>query len=200
LWQNELLISKHVTFEFPTAVLLRIQVSLEVMLHNWVSKGKVKCTLVQALRLCTGHMAHRGSRGIALPFHDHGTRRAWEVSVRPWPLFIPGKTQYPLCRSLGGPQGWSGQLQEISPPPGFYPRTIQPVTSHYTNYATRPTIGWVVQDISKDHSASLWSSSPMLMMRALFTFKSLGTNHPTTQLHQTRIESSINMYLVHNTT
>ena len=36
---------------------------------------RVKCTLVQALRLCTGRTAHRGSRGIALPFHDHGTRR-----------------------------------------------------------------------------------------------------------------------------
>jgi len=36
---------------------------------------KVKCTLVQALRLCTGRMAHRGSRGIALLFHDHSTRR-----------------------------------------------------------------------------------------------------------------------------
>jgi hypothetical protein len=31
-----------------------------------IMKGKVKCTLVQALRLCTGHTAHRGSRGIAL--------------------------------------------------------------------------------------------------------------------------------------
>jgi len=31
---------------------------------------KVKCTLVQALTLCTGHRAHWGSRGIALPFHD----------------------------------------------------------------------------------------------------------------------------------
>jgi hypothetical protein len=38
-------------------------------------KGKVKCTLVQALRLCTGRTAHRGSRSIALLFHDHGTRR-----------------------------------------------------------------------------------------------------------------------------
>jgi len=38
-------------------------------------KVKVKCTLVQALRLCTGRTAHRGSRGIALLFHDHGTRR-----------------------------------------------------------------------------------------------------------------------------
>jgi hypothetical protein len=35
------------------------------MLHK---KVKVKCTLVQAMRLCTGHMAQRGSRGIALPF------------------------------------------------------------------------------------------------------------------------------------
>jgi len=33
-------------------------------------KGKVKCTLVQALRLCTGRTGHRGSRGIGLLFHD----------------------------------------------------------------------------------------------------------------------------------
>jgi len=30
------------------------------------SEGNVKCTLVQALRVCTGHTAHRGSRGIAV--------------------------------------------------------------------------------------------------------------------------------------
>jgi len=33
-------------------------------------KVKVKCILVQALRFCTGRAAHRGSRGIALLFHD----------------------------------------------------------------------------------------------------------------------------------
>jgi hypothetical protein len=38
-------------------------------------KVKVKVTLVQALRLCTGCTAHRRSRAIALLFHDHGTRR-----------------------------------------------------------------------------------------------------------------------------
>jgi len=38
-------------------------------------KKKVKCTIVQALRLCTGRTAYRGSKGIALPFHDHCTRR-----------------------------------------------------------------------------------------------------------------------------
>jgi len=43
---------------------------------NSAFKGlkKVKCTLVQALRLCTGHTAHRGSRGIALHILDHGIR------------------------------------------------------------------------------------------------------------------------------
>ena len=49
-----------------------------VILDNTVFKiysKKVKVTLAQALRLCTGHTTHRGSRGIALPFHDHGTRR-----------------------------------------------------------------------------------------------------------------------------
>ena len=35
-----------------------------------IGKVKVKVTLVQALRLCTGRKAHRGSRGIALLFHD----------------------------------------------------------------------------------------------------------------------------------
>ena len=38
-------------------------------------KVKVKVTLIQALRLCTGRTAHRESRGIALLFLDHGTRR-----------------------------------------------------------------------------------------------------------------------------
>ena len=54
-------------------------------------KKKVKCTLVQALRHCTGRTAHRGSTGIPLPFYDHGTRRWWRVSVTPRPLFSPGK-------------------------------------------------------------------------------------------------------------
>ena len=40
-----------------------------------IKEKKVKCPLVQALRLCTGRKAHSGSRGIALPFHDHGIRR-----------------------------------------------------------------------------------------------------------------------------
>ena len=61
--------------------------------RRWPWYTKVKCTLVQALRLCTGRTAHRGSGGVALLFHDHGTRRWWGVSVTPWPLFTPGKNK-----------------------------------------------------------------------------------------------------------
>ena len=100
----------------------------------------VKCTLVQALRLCTGRTAHRESRGIALLFLDHGSRRGWGVSVTPGRFLPPGKTRYPLYRRLGGPQGRSGHVRKISPPPGFDPRTVQPVASRYTDWAIPVTI------------------------------------------------------------
>jgi hypothetical protein len=45
------------------------------------------------------------------------------------------KTQYPLYRRLGGPQGRYGRVRKISPLPGFIPRTVQPVASSYTDYA-----------------------------------------------------------------
>ena len=103
-------------------------------------KGKkLKGTLVQALRLCKGRTVHSGSRGIALPFHDHVTRRGWEVIVKPRPLLPRGKTRYPLYMRMGGPQVRSGQVQKISLAPGFDSRTVQPVASRYTDYATRPT-------------------------------------------------------------
>jgi hypothetical protein len=54
--------------------------------------------------------------------------------------FLPtGKTPYPLCRRLGGHQGRSGQVRKISLPPGFDPRTVQPVASRYIDYTTRAT-------------------------------------------------------------
>jgi hypothetical protein len=55
---------------------------------------------------------------------------------RPGRYLPPGKTRYPLYRRLGGPQGQSGQVRKISPLPGFDPRTVQPVTSRYNDYAT----------------------------------------------------------------
>jgi hypothetical protein len=100
---------------------------------------RLECTLVQALRLCTGCTAYRRSRGIALLFHDHGTRRGWGVSVTPRPLFTPGKDPVPIVQEAGWPQGRSEQVWKISPPPGFDPQTVQPVASRYTNYTNWPT-------------------------------------------------------------
>jgi len=60
----------------------------------YLGKSTVKCTLVQALRFCTGRTAHRGRRDIALLFLDHGTRREWGVRFTPRPLFTPEKTRY----------------------------------------------------------------------------------------------------------
>ena len=39
----------------------------------------------------------------------------------------PGKTRYPLYRKLGEPDGRSGRVRKILPPPGFDPRTVQPI-------------------------------------------------------------------------
>ena len=60
----------------------------------------------------------------------------------PWPLFTPRKDRNPLYRRLDGPQGRSGQVQKISSPLGFNPRTVQLIASHYTDWATWPTI-WI---------------------------------------------------------
>ena len=73
------------------------------------SKVKGKCNLVQALRLCTDRMAHRGSRGLALLFHNHDTR-AWGVSLTPWPLFTSEKEPVSLVQEAGWAPGsvWTG--------------------------------------------------------------------------------------------
>jgi len=47
----------------------------------------------------------------------------------------PGKKQYLLYRGLGGSWVRSGRVRNISPTPGFDPRTVQPVASRYTDWA-----------------------------------------------------------------
>jgi hypothetical protein len=98
--------------------------------HKSMLLRKVKCTLVQALGLCIGRTAHKGSRGIALLFHDHGTRREWGVRVTLRPLFTPGKDPVPIVQEAGWAPGpvWTGA--ENLAPPGFDPQTVQPVASH----------------------------------------------------------------------
>jgi len=84
--------------------------TLKLCPTNYTHTEPVKSTLVQALRLCTGRTAHRGSRGIALLFHDHGTRRGWGVSITPRPLFTPGEDPVPIVQEAGWNPGpvWTG--------------------------------------------------------------------------------------------
>ena len=50
-------------------------------------------------------VAQRVGRGIALLFHDRGTRRGWVVSSTPWPHFTPGKDPVPILQEAGWAPG-----------------------------------------------------------------------------------------------
>ena len=51
-------------------------------------------------------------------------------------VLSPEMTLYPIYKRMGGPQDRSGQAWKISPhPPGFDPRTVQPVASYYNDCA-----------------------------------------------------------------
>jgi len=143
--------------------------------NRWqtTGKGKVKCSLVQALGLCKGSMDHRGNIGIALLFLDHGTGRGWGVSIMPRPLFTPEKDPVSIVQEAVLTPGpvWAGA--EILARPGFHPRTVQPVASRYTDWATQPTQTteynlnkiilekWILQDICTWPSTYAWDKQQM---------------------------------------
>jgi hypothetical protein len=99
----------------------------------------------------------------------NGTRSGWGVSVTPRPLFTPGKYQLPIVQEAGWAPGF-GQVRKISPPTGFDARTIQPVASRYTDYATRPTevvghdkykfkrLGLILRKVTNKYN---WTSLPI---------------------------------------
>ena len=67
------------------------------------------CIKVKFCRYRPG-VAQRVGRGIALLFHDRGTRRGWVVSSTPRPHFTPGKDPVPILQEAGWPSGpvWAG--------------------------------------------------------------------------------------------
>ena len=73
-------------------------------------------------------MTQRVGRGIALLFHDRGTRRGEWSAARPGCTLPPEKTRYPFYRGLGGPQGRSGRAENLFPT-GIRSRTVDAVVS-----------------------------------------------------------------------
>ena len=55
-------------------------------------------------------VAQRVRRGIALLFHDRGTRRGWVVISTPWPHFTPRKDPAPILQEAAWAPGpvWTG--------------------------------------------------------------------------------------------
>jgi len=72
---------------------------------------KIKVTLVQALKLCTGCTAHRGSRGIALLFNDQRHQKGVRGQRHaPAALYPPGKEPVSIVQEAGWASGlvWTG--------------------------------------------------------------------------------------------
>jgi len=66
-----------------------------------------------------------------------------------------GKTRYPFYRRLGGPQGRSGQVENLVPT-GIRSRTVQPVVSRYTDWATRPTLQNIKTILWQENCCKIW--------------------------------------------
>jgi hypothetical protein len=68
------------------------------------------------------------SRGIALPFHDLGTKMGVGGQHHAPAALSLRKDPVPIVQE-------AGRVRKISPPPppGFDPRTVQPVAGRYTN-------------------------------------------------------------------
>ena len=56
-----------------------------------------------------------------------------------------------------GPRAGLDSCGKSRPPLGFDPRTVQPIASRYTDYATRPTISDVNKQISRDVTLHRWA-------------------------------------------
>ena len=81
----------------------------------------------------------RGVRGIALLFLTKAVEEVRGQRQGPAALY-PGKDPATIVQEAGWAPGpiWTGAKNLH--PPGFEPRTVQPVASRYTDYSTRPTI------------------------------------------------------------
>ena len=122
----------------------------ELSQHSLVDTGKTRKTCVEVagrrtFRILTSNQ-QSGNTHIVQQIHIRYNKYTYGSTLsltsaldvaggqRHAPAALPpGKTRYPLCRSLGELQGRFGRVRKILPPAGFDLRTVQPVASRYTD-------------------------------------------------------------------
>jgi hypothetical protein len=72
-------------------------------------------------------------RGVALLFLDLGARRGWVVSTTPRSLYARERPGTHCTAGWVGLRAGLDVYEKFRPPPGFDPRTVQPVVSRYTD-------------------------------------------------------------------
>ena len=78
-------------------------------------------------------------------------------AARPGRTLPPGKSRYPFYRRLGGLQGRSGRAENLVST-GIRTQTVQPVVSHYTDWATRPITIIIIIIITCNAWEKVWMS------------------------------------------
>jgi hypothetical protein len=99
------------------------------------------CLLLEALlgkvHPITGHQGPRGGVEVQLYSFLTSVLRGGGWSAPHLGRVTPGKDPVPIVQ---GPQGRFRRVQKILPPPGFDPRTVQPIASRCTDWATQPNV------------------------------------------------------------
>jgi len=91
-------------------------------------------------------VVQRVVRSIAVLFHDRGTRREWSAA-RPGRTLPPERLGTHFTGAwVGSRAGLDGRLNLV--PTGIRSRTVQPVVSPYTDWATRSTTEMSIRRIS----------------------------------------------------
>ena len=105
-----------------------------------LNKVKVKCTRVQALRLCTGRTDHRGSRSMALPFMIMALEGVRGQCHPPAALYLRERPGTHCTGGRVGPKAGLYRCGKSRLQPGFDPRTVQSIESRYTIPAHTPPL------------------------------------------------------------
>jgi hypothetical protein len=113
-----------------------------------VSPSGMSCNHLTHSCVLNNEKIHNLHKGKVLPRTGHESPEGYSYTLsltsaldvvgsqRQAPAALPPvKTPHPLNKRLVGPQGRSGQVQKISPPPAFGSRTIQPVAIRHNLYS-----------------------------------------------------------------